>query len=613
MVPWLTTCQRHWIKTVVDTKQQEAEASESTHAWKEAGDVRAGNEELAELALRPQQRSHEEPVTVDERLMEEREPSLQSAHSAQPPAAEEPKGIVNPMQQTMQHKSQERPPRASQRSTRSNRAGQAKASSASSWTLSYPPNKPNRQTVEKSELQYLRVDEMLNDSIVGFCLRYAQVKTDPNPHRIHLFSSFFYDALSRKIPRGAKINYDSVARWTKGKGLLESSDYVIIPINLNAHWFGLLIANVQNIPRSSEGESSTSQSTSKQQTKPRHAEKSPTDPVIMVLDSLNDGPTSNSDPVVRTIRTYLEREASEKLGLKIQPPPVCPGGSIPQQNNMIDCGLYLIAYLAKFMEDPPGFVTKYMTKSFTAEDWQNLNCKTMRRNIRHIILREYALSIGKTVEEHPAEGNGPYKEFTRNDPKEEKTPGSEREEGGKRQLANDEKEAPQPAKEEEREVVRPAKEDKEEAASQSDSAQYPAPYPLYPGSSRRQYPQLPEIRGIKRRDPPNSAVPEPRRPRKKLRDNLTIEDTPKTISNTTSTISDPSHQNNGPAAPPASPPASPPNRLKRKEGGGEKEAEVQVPASDHEHEASPARKKRRKSEDGRRNGYEVARPVTRGK
>lgn len=95
-------------------------------------------------------------------------------------------------------------------------------------------------------------------------------------------------------------------------------------------------------------------------------------------------------PVVRSLKDYLKAEAQDKLSLDIQEPRGHQGRHIPLQQNFCDCGLYLVGYIAKFLENPAKFITKLVKHEFDwSQDWPHLNPEAMRHNIRDIIMREH--------------------------------------------------------------------------------------------------------------------------------------------------------------------------------------------------------------------------------
>lgn len=112
----------------------------------------------------------------------------------------------------------------------------------------YPPGAARRATVDFQDLERLDEGEFLNDNIISFALRQIEEKMKPEHRkRVHFFNSFFYTALTTKNGKKA-FNYDAVKRWTKSEDLL-GYDYVVVPINIDLHWFVAIICNLPNISR----------------------------------------------------------------------------------------------------------------------------------------------------------------------------------------------------------------------------------------------------------------------------------------------------------------------------------------------------------------------------
>ena len=112
----------------------------------------------------------------------------------------------------------------------------------------YPDNGAARVTVNFEDLERLDEGEFLNDNLVQFAIRHVE-ENMPAEHRdsVHFFNTFFFSALTHGSGRKS-INYDKVRRWTKNKDLF-SFPYVVVPININLHWFVAIICNLPNLSR----------------------------------------------------------------------------------------------------------------------------------------------------------------------------------------------------------------------------------------------------------------------------------------------------------------------------------------------------------------------------
>ena len=139
------------------------------------------------------------------------------------------------------------PPRPPARWTRMNKPAL--------WSQSvlYPSEgAPKRVTVDHQDLERLDEGEFLNDNIISFALRQIEETMAPTQKGdVLFFNSFFYTALSNKAGRKA-FNYDAVKRWTKNIDVF-TKPYIVVPINIDLHWFLAIICNLQNLKRTATG------------------------------------------------------------------------------------------------------------------------------------------------------------------------------------------------------------------------------------------------------------------------------------------------------------------------------------------------------------------------
>jgi len=115
----------------------------------------------------------------------------------------------------------------------------------------------------------------------------------------------------------------------------------------------------------------------------------PGQPAIVTFDSL----TGTHPATVRVIKDYLLAEADAKRGgMKFDEKQIkgMNATGIPKQDNYCDCGPFLLGYMAKFLEDPQGFMSKAMQKQFDADkDWPTLVPSKLRTNIRVLLFQLY--------------------------------------------------------------------------------------------------------------------------------------------------------------------------------------------------------------------------------
>ncbi|KAF2657150.1 hypothetical protein K491DRAFT_345554 [Lophiostoma macrostomum CBS 122681] len=131
----------------------------------------------------------------------------------------------------------------------------------------------------------------------------------------------------------------------------------------------------------------SSKSRDKRKTGPVMKKYDPDAPIIMILDSLGNG----HPKAVRALKDYIYEEGSAKRGMEAnitQNVFYIRGAHIPMQDNYTDCGVYLLAYVQKFLADPRDFVTKLLTREMSAEtDWPDMSAPLIRSNMRDILQR----------------------------------------------------------------------------------------------------------------------------------------------------------------------------------------------------------------------------------
>ncbi|ROW08825.1 hypothetical protein VMCG_02744 [Cytospora schulzeri] len=337
-----------------------------------------------------------------------------------------------------------------QRSQRSLRSTRANARSPSpvlerwtknhgDWTQEWKTDLVyERTTVGKGDIERLDEGQLLNDEIIFFYIKYLhkqlEEKDEQLANKVYVFNSFFWDKLK---PRKGAINYDGVKNWTAKIDLL-SFDYIIVPINENAHWYLAIICNAKgllhkdeaepeaeaavpegdrgqgqggtqsmadesltkiavdvshisiddesvdltaNPPREDDKPSATKNSkSSKKGTGPRKYD--PRAPIVITLDSLG-GPHSS---VVTALKLYICEEIKHKKGVSVNPPSAfgTHAKDIPCQPNFTDCGVYLLGYMQEFMKDPDRFTRRILQAE--KREW-DVNAPALRNEIRELIFK----------------------------------------------------------------------------------------------------------------------------------------------------------------------------------------------------------------------------------
>ncbi|KAH6793441.1 hypothetical protein C2S52_003918 [Perilla frutescens var. hirtella] len=220
----------------------------------------------------------------------------------------------------------------------------------------YPDGDPDAVFISRTDIELLQPRTFINDTIIDFYMRYLSSRTKAEEQRrFHFFNTFFFqklDAVRRDLSRACRERDDafqSVRKWTRNVNIFEK-DYIFIPVNFSLHWSLIIICHpgeVANLRNKDMGESSQV-------------------PCILHLDSIRGSHGGFED----LIRSYLREEWKERRNeqdedismkfLKLKFVSLQP----PQQENLFDCGLFLLHYVERFLELASNCsTTKYIDSS----------------------------------------------------------------------------------------------------------------------------------------------------------------------------------------------------------------------------------------------------------
>jgi sentrin-specific protease 7 len=106
---------------------------------------------------------------------------------------------------------------------------------------------------------------------------------------------------------------------------------------------------------------------------------------------------------VRALKDWLKAEGMEKRAMEvdIKEKGLYPKSTqIPMQDNFSDCGVFVLGYARKFMQDPDAFKTRILTGNMSAQtDWPDMKPKVMRADLRNLLFDMHK----KQAEERRAE------------------------------------------------------------------------------------------------------------------------------------------------------------------------------------------------------------------
>ncbi|KAE8553261.1 hypothetical protein EYB25_004643 [Talaromyces marneffei] len=357
----------------------------------------------------------------------------------------------------------------------------SEVTSGDRWSkpLVYPPVGKKKAEVNRYDLERLRDGEFLNDNLIGFYARFLEHYLERNKpevsKRVYFFNSYFYATLTSPVKGRKGVNYQGVSKWTRNIDLF-SHDYVVVPINENAHWYLAIICNLSTLKKRSgakEGESMQEEPEAQQkvidhneipetpspekaatpeetardslasmkiddvvpssnpQNSPNSDDEWPekeenqaspptvfhgeipsvtvqsklavTDavkrkklkssgpvysidqPTIITFDSLNE-PRQHA---IKVLKQYLMEESMKaKVSFEMKDIKGMTAKGIPLQPNYSDCGLYLLAYLEKFVQNPDEFVRNILRREMSTQvDWPTLKSGLLRRRLRDFLFK----------------------------------------------------------------------------------------------------------------------------------------------------------------------------------------------------------------------------------
>ena len=224
---------------------------------------------------------------------------------------------------------------------------------------------PQAVMVHPEDLFRLRGPEYLNDTLIDFYLQYLRNEAYPvRAQKVHMFSSFFYRKLAqrrkREGPRAVGVSFGQelhqrVSKWTQNVDIF-TKDFLFIPINKSEHWILAVVCH----PRRAFGAGADAGDGAPGEQGGKGG------PCILIFDSLG-GCHNHSAKLIGDYLTWEWRskprgagEVTEQVE-KFKAPVLHP--SVPRQNNLSDCGIFVLLYAEKFLSEGPEQVSPIMRPS----------------------------------------------------------------------------------------------------------------------------------------------------------------------------------------------------------------------------------------------------------
>ncbi|KAM7484242.1 hypothetical protein LguiA_000251 [Lonicera macranthoides] len=245
-------------------------------------------------------------------------------------------------------------------------------------TIYYPSrDDPESIEISYSDMECLAPEAYLSSTIMNFYIRYLQQPTSPRERAscdYHFFNTYFYKKLKEAVMnKGDKeTSFVKFRRWWKGVNIFEKA-YILLPIHENLHWSLVIIC----IPDKEEESG----------------------PILLHLDSLG---LHYSRSIFDNVKSFLKEEWNY---LKGEAPSELPIADriwqnlprriddriipVPQQKNEYDCGLFVLFFMERFIEEAPERLKKQDLSMFGRQWFRPEEASGLRQKIRSLLIKEF--------------------------------------------------------------------------------------------------------------------------------------------------------------------------------------------------------------------------------
>ncbi|KAM3281617.1 ubiquitin-like-specific protease 1D isoform X5 [Capsicum chacoense] len=245
-------------------------------------------------------------------------------------------------------------------------------------TKIYYPSRVDPESVEIccSDMESLAPEAYLSSTIMNFYIRYLQ-KTKPHADvdEYHFFNTYFYQKLKEAVlskQNEKEALFVRLRRWWKGVNIFEKA-YIFLPIHEDLHWSLIIIC----VPDKEDQ----------------------LGPVLLHLDSLR---LHCSKTLFATIRKFLVHEWKFLRQGDVPPLPISDKLwenlprrideniiPVPQQRNEYDCGLFVLFFMERFIEEVHGRLKKKDFMMFGRRWFKPEEASCLRMKIHRILKEEF--------------------------------------------------------------------------------------------------------------------------------------------------------------------------------------------------------------------------------
>ncbi|XP_052173538.1 ubiquitin-like-specific protease 1D isoform X2 [Diospyros lotus] len=241
------------------------------------------------------------------------------------------------------------------------------------------PSSDDPESIEicYSDMECLAPESYLSSTIMNFYIRYLQQETSSTEREkcdYHFFNTYFYNKLKEAVlKKNDKENFAKFRRWWKGVNIFHKA-YILLPIHESLHWSLVIIC----IP-DKEDESG---------------------PIILHLDSLG---LHFSNLIFGNIRSFLKEEWKHLN--EEEAPPSLPISDriwkhlprrleertieVPQQKNEYDCGLFVLFFMERFIDEAPQRLKKKNLGMFGKKWFRPEEASNLRVKIKKLLMEEF--------------------------------------------------------------------------------------------------------------------------------------------------------------------------------------------------------------------------------
>ncbi|XP_037413935.1 ubiquitin-like-specific protease 1D [Triticum dicoccoides] len=235
----------------------------------------------------------------------------------------------------------------------------------------YYPSKTHPETVELtySDIKCLDPEVFLKSPVINFYIQYLK-KSRPCDD-LYIFNTYFYSKLEEALSRTGECGsqFSKLRRWWRSVDIFKIP-YLLLPIHGQVHWSLVIIF----MP----------------------AKEIESGPRVFHLDSLG---LHSSDKVFGVIESYLIKEWCHlqkdssydipfsgtiwrHLSRNIHKEKI----EVPQQQNDFDCGVFMLYYIDKFIQEAPDDLTGVRPCKFGRKWFSPVQASGLRKRIRDLLL-----------------------------------------------------------------------------------------------------------------------------------------------------------------------------------------------------------------------------------